>query len=270
MTKLGIIGASSDWLISCHVDKEKCKNIFSIDLVEVTTDELIENVHKHFNDKCPENLIKASFKQSELDLAYQIYLGLNDIVEKYELKGFTIRCFDLLTTIHSTSCLALALFNDRGIIGTCEGDVPALISMYLMRAICDKPSFQANPSQIDVNNSTMIIAHCTLPLSMTTSYTLTTHFESGIGIGIKGELKEEDCAIFRIGPDLDKYVLLRGHILRNLNKNNLCRTQIEIKVNDDINYFLTSPLGNHHLVVYGKDFDKLTTFLSEKGLKRVN
>ena len=173
----------------------------------------------------------------------------------------------ILTTVHSTSCLALALLNDEGIIGTCEGDLPALVSMFLVKEVLHKEAFQANPSEIHLDTHKMIIAHCTLPLKMTTSYKLTTHFESGIGVGIKGELKLGDCIIFRIGADLDKFVILEGKIEENLSRANLCRTQIVVNVKDHINYFLENPLGNHHLIVYGDDKEKLANFLTSKGLK---
>ncbi len=72
-------------------------------------------------------------------------------MDKYDLKGLTIRCFDLLSTVHNTGCIALSLLNDEGIISSCEGgDVPALISMLILNALSDEPVFMANPSSIDV------------------------------------------------------------------------------------------------------------------------
>lgn len=268
--KLGVIGAPSDWLISCNVNKDTLKRNFGIELIDVSTDELISNYHSHKYDKCPEDLLKATYDRHELNKAYRIYLSIKDIVKKYNLRGFTIRCFDLLDTIHSTACLALAMFNDEGIIGTCEGDLPALISMYLVKKLLNKPSFQANPSEIDTVNREMILAHCTLPLKMTNSYTFTTHYESKIGVGIKGEMNLGKCFIFRISADLDKYVILNAEIVENLSRCNLCRTQIRVKVKKGINYFLTNPLGNHHIIVYGDDYDKIINYLDSKNLKRIN
>ena len=36
------------------------------------------------------------------------------LVEKYELSAVTIKCFDLLNTVHTTGCLALAILNAVG------------------------------------------------------------------------------------------------------------------------------------------------------------
>ena len=211
-TKLGIIGKPSDWLISSgKVDEKALKDKFNIELVNIDSKELLDETAKHNEDLDP-SMFKAKFDYEELKKAYHIYLSLRNIVNKYDLKGFTIRCFDLLNTVKSTSCLALALLNDEGIIAGCEGDIPAMISMYAALKVLHQPSFMANPSLLDVNNRELIIAHCTIPLKMTTSYKFDTHFESNIGIGIKGELKEEDILLFRISSDFTKYAVLRGTI----------------------------------------------------------
>ncbi|MFA6664598.1 MAG: hypothetical protein WCS21_09870, partial [Lachnospiraceae bacterium] len=72
--------------------------------------------------KAPNDNIKNA-----LPIAEQIYLALKVIIKKYNLKGFTLRCFDLLTAVKNTGCLALAKFNSEGVIATCEGDVPAML-----------------------------------------------------------------------------------------------------------------------------------------------
>ena len=97
----------------------------------------------------------------------------------------------------------------------------------------------------------MILAHCTLPFDMVDKYYLDTHFESGIGVAVKGYLKEEIVTIFKLSKNLKDYFVTTGKIIRNLEENNLCRTQIEVAIDDNIEYFLNRPYGNHHVVVYG-------------------
>lgn len=269
-TKLGVIGKPSDWLISSSTINEKVlKNNFNCELVNISTKELLEEIAKHNEDLDP-SMFNASFDYDELKKAYHIYLSLRNLVNKYDLKGLTIRCFDLLSTVKSTSCLALSLLNDEGIIAGCEGDIPGMFSMYLIRKILHEPSFIANPSYIDVKNNEIVLAHCSIPLKMTTSYSFNTHYESNIGIGIKGELKKENVYIFRISESLDKYVLLKGHLEENLNRFNLCRTQIRVKLEDDVTYFLTHPLGNHHIIFYDNgNIKELTTALSLLDVNKV-
>ena len=270
MKNLAVIGKPSDWLIASNVDYIDAEK-FGVNIIDIDISELIELSSSHFESPSPSDF-PLSFDKKEIDKAYHIYLALKDLVKKYDLAGFSVRCFDLLTTLKSTSCLAFSLLNAEKIIATCEGDVPSMLSMYLIREILGKSCFQANPSRIELDTSEAIFAHCTLPLDMCRSYFLTTHYESGTGIGVRGKLEERDILIFRIDNKLNRFVLLKGKIEENLNLDNLCRTQIQVKMEDDPTYFLTHPLGNHHIIIYGgeEEEEKLSSYLLSLGMTRVH
>lgn len=181
----------------------------------------------------------------------------------------TIRCFALLDTIKTTSCLALARLNDRGIISSCEGDVPALVTMEVVKSVTGQVSFQANPAIIDVDSNTIILAHCTIPLTMCDSYSYDTHFESGIGLGIKGELPKGKITIVKIGADLNKFFISRGELIENQDDRSKCRTQVKLKLEESVSYFLTNPLGNHHIIVLGDRVKEIEDYLYRHGLTKV-
>lgn len=260
LINLGVVGKPSDWLISSNVDYQKLLTLYKINLIDLPIKELENNYH----------LIKESvsssfkdFNRDELNKTEKVYLALKKMVYDYHLSGLTVRCFDLLTSLKTTSCLALSKLNQEGIVSSCEGDIPTLVSMLIVKKLTGLSSFQANPSKIDVKNNTMIFAHCTLPLDMVTSYKLMTHYESKIGVAVKGELREnQEITIFKLASNLEEYYVAKGKIIRNLNYENLCRTQIEIQV-DDVNYFLTHPFGNHHLIIYSDHVDKINNYFSK-------
>ena len=247
MGNLGVIGSPSDWLIASDVSYSKAKELFDINLIDIDIKELISLSINRCEICDIDNFNKLFNNQEEINKAYRIYLSLKDIVNKYDLKALTVRCFDLLDTVHSTACLAFSMLNSEGITSTCEGDVPSLIGMYLVKKLLNKETFQANPSRIYTDLNKIVFAHCTLPLSMTSSYIFNTHYESNTGIGIKGEMFEKDVSIFRISSSLDKYVLLEGKIEKNLSEERLCRTQIEIKLDETskVDYFLFCLLVIH-------------------------
>jgi len=107
---------------------------------------------------------------------------------------------------------------------------PALISMAILHYLTDEPVFMANPSSIDIDKNEIILAHCTLPLNMPDKFYLKTHFESGLGVGIKGVIGEGEATIFKLSRDGKEYFVSGGEIIENLDKESLCRTQIRMKV----------------------------------------
>ncbi len=236
-SRLGIIGQPSDWLISSNADKAQIKSRLGIDLIDIPISELID----------------ALTSQEGMPGATRIYEVLKGIVEKYQLQGFTLRCFDLLTTVKNTGCLALAKLNSEGYVAGCEGDVPAMISMMIVRALLNISGFQANPATIDPETGEMLFAHCTIPFNMVERYEYDTHFESGIGVGIRGYMKEGPVTIFKVSGDLQRHFIAEGYLLRNQAKPDLCRTQQVIKLSDksQTSYFLKQPIGNHHIIIPG-------------------
>lgn len=257
-TKLGVIGKPSDWLISSIPNYFLVKDKLGVELVDIPLSSVVDKALKpHFNKL----LIDKGFNKEELVKASNIYDSLDEIVKEYKLSGLTVRCFDLLKSLKSTSCLALAELNKRGIVSTCEGDIATMISMMIVKALTNKSSFQANPSKIEPLSNDIVLAHCTIPFDMVTSYKLDTHFESGIGVAVKGEMKIDKVTIFRLSSDLSRYYVTTGRIIKNLCESDLCRTQILVHLDSDVKELLKNPCGNHQVVIYGDVANLIKEFM---------
>ena len=169
---------------------------------------------------------------------------------RYRLDGLTLRCFDLLTALHDTGCLALAMLNAEGVTATCEGDIPAMLSMAVARALTGKSSFQVNLSRIEGDR--LLFAHCTVPLDIVQDYCYDTHFESGIGVAIHGQLPEGPVTLFKLSPDFRRVFRREARLVANPYDDCLCRTQVVVEAPGTAAYFLQNPIGNHHIIVPGK------------------
>lgn len=104
---------------------------------------------------------------------------------------------------------------------------------------------------------------------MTESYKFDTHFESGKGIAVKGEMKKGAVTVLRLSADLKHYFLSGGEILHNLDEKDLCRTQIAVRLDEDVNCLLRRPCGNHHVICYGDNVSLLEDVLDSYMLTRV-
>ena len=258
-SRLGVIGKPSDWLIASNIDRQIALHDYGVEFVDIPFDEFAKEIDQaHYPcDEKVDNIREKAAKSQYLEGALNIYGALSRLISKYHLDGFSIRCFDLLGTYKNTACLALALLNDYHLSAGCEGDLPILLAMHLVRRWLNAPAFQANPSAIFPAEHTIYFAHCTIPFSMCKNCTFLTHFESDLGIGIRGELPLSPVTIFRLSSDLKKVFVEEGVIIQNLKRDDMCRTQIAIKVKGDLGKLLISPLGNHHLIVLGHHKKKL-------------
>ena len=250
--RIGVVGQPSDWLIASHADPIALLDKLGVRMVEVPMEELLVEIGKAKGEPAPEEQEMAPKVRDAYPGAVQIYNALKVLVEKYSLNAFTLRCFDLLTAVGNTGCLALSCFNSEGIPASCEGDVPALLSMMIANALTGVCGFQANPARIDVETGRMLFAHCTIPFNMVEDWQFDTHFESGIGVGIHGIFPEGPVTVFKVSGDLKRHFAAEGELLGNQYEQNLCRTQVYLQLKpEDARYFLTDPIGNHHVILPG-------------------
>ena len=270
--RLGLIGGASSWLIASPVEPKVIYTNFKQNIIKIKMSELEELIAqeekemldlKHINHS--NELIAKAENQEDLEMALVIYNALKKLVSKYRLNGLTIRCFDIIKKYKNTACLALALLNEEGITAGCEGDIHSLVTMHIVNSLTNRSSFMANPSKFNYEDQSVMLAHCTVPLNMVTSFKLMTHFESGLGIGIKGELPEGRITLCKIAPDytLENTLCIPATIKENLNLANYCRTQILVALNDDgLLELLKASFGNHIIVAYGDVYQDFLPLLS--------
>ena len=209
---------------------------------------------------------KAVEEPTSADLleAAKAYLAIKRICQEERLDAMTIRCFDIVKACGTTSCLALALLNDEGIVAGCEGDMQTLMSMYLAKRLCGEAAFMANPSNL--TDETSMLAHCTIPLTMCEETIVRSHFESGIGVAIQGQLPLTDYTLFKWGgPKMDRYFVTEAKAIEAPYSNHFCRTQITLNVNLK-SYLLQHSIGNHHVIIRGRHANEIRQFMLANGV----
>ena len=123
--------------------------------------------------------------------------------------------------------------------------------MMVCKRLTGEYCFQVNPARIQADGE-MLFAHCTLPLNMTDKHEYTTHFESGIGVAIHGDLPTGGYTLVKLSGDLKRILAVDVELERCQFEPNLCRTQVWIKASPDVSrYFLTNPIANHHVLIRG-------------------
>jgi len=276
--RVAIFGEPSDWLIASGVDREYVKQKFNIDFVNIEMerlvtrvqfidDEMVELLAKDYEDS---NIAFGEASHQDLLNSLKLYLAISQICHEESCTCLTIRCFDIVKQLKATSCLALALLNDEGIDASCEGDLQSLISMIMARKIAWQPAFMANPSGMSRESGTTTFAHCTIPMSMCKAYGFRSHFESGLGIAIAGEMPvNQKYTIFKWGGrKLERFFVEEVEAIEKPYSEHLCRTQVTFKFYKP-EYMLEKPIGNHHIIIKGAVADKIREVMKGIGVEEV-
>ena len=266
-SRIGLIGEPSEWLIASDVDSAFLKGRLAVDLISVDIKELMDNIRSATVSRKE----LATFTREAEDIigpnpddireALTVYRGLRALVDEHRLAACSVRCFDLVTDMHTTGCYALSRLNDEGIPAGCEGDLQSLFSLYIASLLSGQVAFMGNIAEVDSENQVVGLAHCMCPLSMAMHYTVYTHFESDLGIGISGTFPEGDYTMFRLGGErLDQLFVREGRLESSEFRNDLCRTQLRIRMSEPVDELLHSPLGNHHILIPGHHRNAITRF----------
>ena len=271
--RIGLFGQPSDWLIASSVDRDYLRQHYGIEVVDIDLQRLIESIKaipQAEADNVAQDIVnraKAIREPSNNDIleAAKAYLAIKEICKEEHLDALTIRCFDIVKACNTTSCLALALLNDEGIVAGCEGDMQTLMSMYLAKRLCGEAAFMANPSQL--TDSSSMLADCTIPLTMCDETIVRTHFESGIGVAIQGLLPLTDYTLFKWGgSQLDRYFVTEAKAIETPYSDHFCRTQITLDVNLKP-YLLQHSIGNHHVIIRGRHAETIRKFMQAHGVE---
>lgn len=265
---LGIVGKPSSWLIASDISSDKVQDRWGLTTKQLPLDSLIESTRSTGDaehvDSFKQSSTSCTPSDDEIRKAGLVAQALNELVREQNLDAVTVECFSLLMKTSVSGCFALSLLNDlQESTAGCEGDVPATFTMMLGRMLTCQLGFMSNVTHIDREENAATFAHCTLPTKLAESYEITSHFETGLSIGIRGTWKQQDVTIFKVfGDDLSQYWVSDGRIVENLVNETGCRTQVRVTLDEDVDYFLERSLANHHIIFPGKHAEKIRRFFS--------
>lgn len=267
-SRIGLVGKPSDWLVASSPHADTVKATWGPEVVPVDLAELAQAVPSVSSAalRAPLHSIVSQAvevcepSQAELEDGVRVYLALKDLIQRHRLSAITVRCFDVIQQLKTTGCFGLAQLNDDGVIAGCEGDLVSTVGMLWAHQMVEQIPWMANPAQVDEGRNTLWLAHCTVPRGLVQGYRLRSHFESGMGVGVQGELAPGPVTLLRIGgKEMEHLWLAEGQILRSGNAENLCRTQAEVQLSEGahVSDLLRRPLGNHLVMVTGHHGQRL-------------
>ncbi len=264
--KLLLIGDPSPWLVYSGYaqnpeglikgyEKQNVERLIELSGSVYISDEEVSAVMSRAETEGP--------SPEDFRTSLKIEKAIKKMLEERGARFFAIKCFDILEPLKGTACLALSRLNDAGYVAVCEGDISAALSMLLLSKASGLPSFMGNVAKID--GKTLLLAHCTSPTKILSGFKYMSHFESGLGVGIAGEMKEgERVTVARL--DTKKKILRAGSgkVLSQPFRGDLCRTQVKVEL-EDPSTIARSPIGNHYALTLGNHVKLLESFAYVEG-----
>ena len=265
--RIGAVGTPSDWLVASSPAPDAVRDAWGPEVVPIDMAEALAAYQDTAVDagaRLASAVVAGATMVKEPDApaiaaAARVHPVLADLVRRYRLDALTVRCFDLVSQLGTSGCLALAELNDAAVTAGCEGDLPSAVAMMWTRLLLGETPWMANPAQLDLDKGRLLLAHCTVARSLTNGYRIRSHFESGLGAAVAGELATGPVTLVRIGGRrLEHCWIAEGTSVAQPVREGLCRTQLTVELPRPVlEGLLAAPLGNHLVVVPGHHRDRL-------------
>lgn len=276
------VGEQEPWILISR-EPEMLRRRLGLEMIKIRWEEMFELALRADGGAVKEKVekLKSLFgrvdrSDDDLEKAVRIYFGLKDIVRKYSISSAAVEARDMLDPSLRDwgPYLAVSLLSDEGIPSDYEGEHDAIITKLIVYLMSGRASFMANMTRIDSSRNTVVFSHCTVPISMIDpkASVLLSYYETDRTVAIRGRLREGERVTFaRIGGrDLDKILFGTGTIVNgDLGRKDLCRTQIEVRVDGRARDLIEKALGNHIVVVYGDLREHFRYFSKIKSLEAI-
>ena len=172
--RIGLLGAPSDWLVASMPSADTVSAVWGPEVVPVDMAEVADALARVSAEEIAATagaLVTGATdvrepSEAEISDVARVYAALDAVVRAHDLDALTVRCFDLLLSDKTTGCFALSELTDRGIVAGCEGDLVSTIGLVWARLLTGEVPWMANPSHLDEQSNSLVLAHCTVPRTL--------------------------------------------------------------------------------------------------------
>ncbi len=262
------IGGAGGWGAGGRKAPEIARNLWKLDIVDYSYKDLEPRLKAARQDaqlvKRCEAAAGRYLAQARVSLhtarafmnnAFVLTEVMKDIMDEAHTDAITVHgCMGTIMGMsETTACMPLSFLNDDGYLAFCESDFVVIPSGILLHYISGKPVFLNDPTF--PHDNVVTLAHCTAPRKMDgrkpERVKILTHFESDYGAAPKVEMKLGQVCT-NLVPDFDckQWVGFEGKIVGNPFLD-ICRSQIDVKVQGDGQALLQEMKGFHWMMSYG-------------------
>ncbi|HPA21008.1 MAG TPA: hypothetical protein PLU30_24890 [Verrucomicrobiae bacterium] len=215
--------------------------------------------------------------RADLHNAARAYMTAKRLIRNEDANAITSDCLGMVSSrvVPTPPCMAVSMFQDRGVTYGCEADVFGALSLMLTSYLLDKPGFMNDPVPETVKN-VLIAAHCVCGTKLNgfdgplERHILRSHSESNIGVALQVLWKKDQpCTLVRFTSP-HELIVDTGVVVGNVNTPPAggCRTSVEIamdKVED-----VRDVAGFHQVVLYGNHRRDIEAFCQMWGIRAVS
>jgi L-fucose isomerase-like protein len=207
-----------------------------------------------------------------------MYIAMEDLLKEHKAQAVAIDCLSLFYAgkLGAYPCLGLFQFNNDGLVGACEADLPSTITMLMMGYLTGRPGYISDPV-IDTSKNQIIYAHCVAPSKVygpdgpSNPFHIRSHSEDRKGASVRSLMPlGEMTTTLEVSAGRREIVFHQGKSVANIDDDKACRTKLAVEVKDV--YKLLGEWdrwGWHRVTFYGDLRRPIETIAALSGFKLI-
>jgi L-fucose isomerase-like protein len=167
--RLGIVGETCPGMVDVQTDESAVAKALGVTIVHFELDPLIRAAQSAPRAEAAigaRRLLATiggpkEIGEPELADNLRLWVAIRDLVESNRLDAYCVRCWpELRNHLGLTACASHALMALDGVANTCEVDVTALVTTWLLARLADAPAFNFDLTAFLPEEDALQFAHC--------------------------------------------------------------------------------------------------------------
>jgi L-fucose isomerase-like protein len=207
---------------------------------------------------------------------YRLLLGMKSIIDTRRLDGFSVRCWPELRDVYKTTiCLAMSELAESGIASSCEADLTALATSYILSLITSKPNCTLEITAYLEEQNALQMAHCGVAarsLAGDSEIVVQGHMRAGTGALMEFGLKPGPVTIAKLLRPFDtgmKMFVGPGEVIPSdpATRGTVATIRVESSPAQFLHFMLKHAVEHHLVLCYGDWTEDLAEFSTFAGIE---
>lgn len=230
------------------------------------------DVNKYIKEILCDGKLADRLSKTDMDKFARVNLSFERFSEENDYNALAINCWPTFQQYYNIAvCAVLGRLNYKGIVATCEADVPGAINMIMLNAISGDKSALMDLVSLDEKDNSVNLWHCgPAPMNFADKDGVKwdNHFNIGsycdekwCGKGVVGDMKFKsgNITIARTSVFFDDMLIMNAEVDENKNRfegssgwvKNIKISGKSVDIKSFIETIVTNRVDHHFPVVYG-------------------
>ena len=285
--RFGVVGYACPGMMDVGIDEADLQRALGVTAVHLDLDALLKGYQAASVEEASEaarRLISATGGAKEVSVEtltdnLRLYVGMKELVERNKLDAYCVRCWPELRDQHKiTICTTHALMAEDGIPNSCEVDLPALISTYVLHQLAGTPAFNFDVTGYLEEDGAIQFGHCGAAAPSLAGdpnkALLRVHMRTGTGATVEFPFQEGPVTLAKLLRPIDgklKLFVAKGRVIPVSEgvRGSVAAVVPEPSAAAFIDKMMRVPVEHHIALVYGDWRAQLAQLCDFTGLEHL-